>query len=44
MEEEIFKRKLKENAEIIGVSLDEDMLEQFYNYKNLVIEWNEKIN
>ena len=44
MEEKIFKSKLKENAEKIGVSLDEIMLEQFYDYKSLVIEWNEKIN
>lgn len=44
MEEKIFKNKLRENANIIGVSLDEEMLDKFYNYKNLVIEWNEKIN
>lgn len=44
MEEKIFKEKLKENVEIIGVSLDEVMLQQFYDYKNLVIDWNEKIN
>lgn len=44
MEEKIFKDKLKENADIIGVLLDETMLDQFYNYKNLVIDWNEKIN
>ena len=44
MEEKIFKEKLKENAAIIGVSLDEVMLQQFYDYKNLVIDWNEKIN
>lgn len=44
MEEKIFKEKLKENVESIGVSLNENMLGQFYNYKKLVIEWNEKIN
>ena len=44
MEKEIFKQMLKENAEIIGVKLDDCMLEQFCNYKELVIEWNEKIN
>ena len=44
MEEKIFKDKLKENADTIGVLLDETMLEQFYDYKNLVIDWNEKIN
>ena len=44
MKEEIFKEKLKEKAEAIGVLLDEAILEQFYEYKNLVIDWNEKIN
>lgn len=44
MEEKIFKSKLKENAKIIGVSLDDNMLDQFYRYKNMVLDWNEKIN
>ena len=44
MEEKNFKVKLKENAEMIGVSLDDNMLEQFYKYKKLVVDWNEKIN
>ena len=44
MEEKSFKEKLKETAEFIGVTLEDDQLEQFYKYKNLVIEWNEKIN
>lgn len=44
MEEKIFKDKLRKNAEIIGGSLDEESLNKFYNYKNLVVEWNEKIN
>ena len=44
MEEKTFKEKLKENTEAIGVLLDETELEQFYKYKNLVIDWNEKIN
>lgn len=44
MEEKTFKSKLKENAKIIGVSLDDNMLDQFYRYKNMVLDWNEKIN
>lgn len=44
MEEKVFKNMLRENAEIIGVSLDEECLDKLYRYKNLVIEWNEKIN
>lgn len=44
MEEVEFKEKLKENAELINVKISEDELEKLYKYKNLVIEWNEKIN
>ena len=44
MEKKIFKERLSQNAGAIGVSLSEEMLEQFYNYKSLVVEWNEKIN
>ena len=44
MEEKVFNDKLRENAQVIGVTLDDTQLEQFYNYKNLVVEWNEKIN
>lgn len=44
MEENDFKNKLRENAEIIGVTLNDEELKNFYNYKNLVLEWNEKIN
>ena len=31
MEKEIFKNKLKENSELIGVSLNDSILEKFYN-------------
>lgn len=44
MEERDFKEILKKNAENIGIALDDVMLEQFYKYKNLILEWNEKIN
>lgn len=44
MEEKIFKSKLKESAKKIGVSLDDNMLDKFYKYKNMVLEWNKKIN
>ena len=44
MEEKIFKEKLKNLANEIEIDLNEEMLEKFYNYKNLIIEWNEKIN
>lgn len=39
-----FKEKLKMKAEKIRVFLTEEQLENFYNYKNLILEWNEKIN
>ena len=44
MEEKIFKEKLKKYAKIIGIELNEDMLNKFYKYKNLIVDWNEKIN
>lgn len=44
MEEKIFKHKLRENAAVIGVSLSDENLDKLYVYKNLVLEWNEKIN
>lgn len=44
MEEKEFKEKLKENALVINVELNDEMLDQFYQYKNLVVKWNEKIN
>lgn len=44
MEENIFKSKLKEYAKEMGVVLDEEILNKFYKYKDLVMAWNEKIN
>ena len=44
MEEKKFKEKMKENAAMIGVLLNEENLDKLYKYKNLVLEWNEKIN
>ena len=44
MEEKIFKDKLRENAAVIGVSLSDENLDKLYKYKNLVLDWNEKIN
>ena len=44
MEEIEFKNKLREVSDKIGIYLDDEMLNKFYNYKNLVIEWNQKIN
>lgn len=44
MEENNFKNKLRENAEMIGVLLNDENLDKLYKYKNLVLDWNEKIN
>ena len=44
MEEKDFKEELRKAAESIEITLDNVMLEKFYDYKNMIIEWNEKIN
>ena len=44
MEEKEFKGSLIENSKKIGVILDDEAVEKLYKYKNLVVEWNEKIN
>ena len=44
MEKIDFLNKLKEESKKIECNLDEKQLEEFYDYMNLLIEWNEKIN
>lgn len=44
MKEEVFKEKLKQRAKKIEVELNDNQLELFFRYKNLILEWNEKIN
>lgn len=44
MEREEFFTKLFEKVHKIGIDLTEKNMEQFYNYMNLLLEWNEKIN
>lgn len=39
-----FKKTLKETAIQIGEMLNDKQLDQFYTYKQLILEWNEKIN
>lgn len=39
-----FKEVLKAEASKMNISLDENMLEKFEMYKNLLVEWNGKIN
>ena len=44
MQEMEFKEKLKERANKINIKLTNEQLKLFYNYKELIIEWNKKIN
>lgn len=44
MEKKDFFKELYEKASEIGMNLEENQLEQFYLYMNLLLEWNEKIN
>ena len=39
-----FKEKMIINVDKLGITLSEIQLKQFYNYMNLLIEWNKKIN
>ena len=44
MEFNEFKEKTIINVDKLGINLSEIQLKQFYNYMNLLIEWNKKIN
>lgn len=44
MKKEEFKKSLFEKASKIDIELNEEQLEMFYLYMNLLLEWNEKIN
>ena len=44
MEFNEFKEKMIINVDKLGITLSEIQLRQFYNYMNLLIEWNKKIN
>lgn len=44
MEKKEFFRELDQKAKQIGIEIDEESKEKFYQYMNLVIEWNKKIN
>lgn len=41
---EIFKSKLENSAKEIGISLSDEQVQNFYDYMNILLEWNEKIN
>lgn len=44
MDKNQFKNTLYLNAKKIGIELEEEQLEKFYEYKTLILGWNEKIN
>lgn len=44
MEIQEFSQKLQEKSKLINIELEENQIEKFYNYMNLLLEWNEKIN
>ncbi len=44
MEFNEFKEKMIINVDKLGITLSEIQLKQFYNYMNLLIEWNKRIN
>lgn len=44
MEFNEFKEKMIINVDKLGIELTEIQVKQFYNYMNLLIEWNQKIN
>lgn len=44
MEKEKILQELEEKAKLINIELNEEQKEKFYNYMNLLIEWNKKIN
>lgn len=41
---EEFNQKMKRCAEQIGIMLEEKQIEQFYQYMQILLHWNEKVN
>ena len=44
MKKEIFIEKMQEKSRDLGINFSVKQIEQFFDYMNLLIEWNEKIN
>lgn len=44
MEKKEFNNKIIEYANTLNISIDENKASLFYEYMNLILEWNEKIN
>ena len=39
-----FSKELKDKANLISIKLDNNQIKEYYDYMNLLLEWNEKIN
>lgn len=44
MEKLLFKESLTEKAKQLQINLNENQIEQFYQYMELLVEWNKKMN
>jgi 16S rRNA (guanine527-N7)-methyltransferase len=44
MEIEEFKEELKKHLSILNIEIEEEQIKQFYQYMNMLIDWNKKIN
>ncbi len=44
MEIQEFSKELKEKSKSINIHLEDKQIKKFYNYMNLLLEWNEKMN
>lgn len=44
MEIQEFSQELKEKLKLINIELEDKQIEKLYDYMNLLLEWNEKIN
>ena len=44
MDINVFKEELEKYLNAISIKLEEKQIKQFYDYMNLLIEWNKKIN
>lgn len=44
MELEEFSKKLRNKLSYLNIEINSEQIKQFYNYMQLLIEWNEKIN
>lgn len=44
MEFDTFSKEMEEKLKVLNIKINEKQIKRLYNYMNLLIEWNEKIN